>query len=249
MSRAMPFAVALLAMQSFMAMAAGSEPRWSYAGKDGPAAWGRLHKDYAACGIGHKQSPVNITTTQKENLPVIEFSYQPSTLKVLNNGRTVQVNVDAGSSIAVGADSYRLVQYHVHTPSEERIQGKAFDMSLHLLHVNDAGELAMVAVLFRQGNLNTALQPLWRNMPTTVVPERTVEGVQLNPADLLPVNKGYYTFEGSLTTPPCSEGVRWFVLKDPVEMSKAQALRLKAIFHSNARPVQPLRGRVVKESQ
>jgi carbonic anhydrase len=241
--------VVLLAALPFTALAADSAPRWSYAGKDGPAAWGRLHKDFAACGIGHKQSPIDITTTQKENLPAIEFNYQPSTLKVLNNGRTVQVNVDAGSFITVVADSYRLVQYQVHTPSEERIQGKAFDMSLHLLHVNDAGELAMVAVLFKQGNLNTALQPLWRNMPTTVVPERTIEGVRLNPADLLPANKGYYSFEGSLTTPPCSEGVRWFVLREPVEMSKAQALRIKAIFHSNARPVQPLRGRVVKESQ
>lgn len=248
MNRTLHSALFILVTLPYAVLATDSGPPWSYQGRNGPAAWGKLHEDYAACGIGQRQAPVNITITQKEDLPVIEFNYRPTALKVLNNGHTVQVNVEAGSSIKLGADSYRLVQYHVHTPSEEQIQGKAFDMSLHYVHVNDAGERVVVAVLYKQGNLNAALQPLWKSMPTTVVPERTVDGVKLNPADLLPANKGYYTFEGSLTTPPCSERVRWLVLKEPVEMSKGQVLRLRAIFGKNARPVQPLRGRVVKES-
>jgi carbonic anhydrase len=241
--------LAVFTLFQMAALAADSNDQWGYQGKNGPAVWGRLQGSYARCGIGEQQSPINITATRKENLPAIEFHYQPSELRVLNDGHTVQVNVDAGSYITIGMDRFRLTHYQVHVPGEGQIQGKTFDMSLHLVHANDAGELAVAAVLFREGKKNDVLQPLWQNLPTVKSPERVLAGLRLNPAGLLPVNRSYYSFEGSLTTPPCREGVRWFVLKEPVEMSKGQVFRLKAIFHSNARPVQPLNGRVVKESQ
>ena len=200
------------------------------------------------CGLGQMQAPINITTTVKEKLPAIEFNYRPAVLKVLNSGRTVQVNFDAGSQITIGAETYTLLQFHTHTPSAERVQGKSYDMAAHLVHKSEAGQLAVVVVLYKQGKELAALQPLWKNMPTRAAPERTMEGIKINAADLLPANKGYYTFEGPPPTSPPSQAVRWLVLKEPVEMSKGQVLRLQAIFGKKARPVQPLHGRVVKES-
>lgn len=239
----------VLCLLSQDALSAGSEPSWSYQGPRGPSTWGRLHKDWTLCSTGRRQAPINIVATQKENLPVLDFQYQPSLLRVLNDGHTVQVNVAPGSILKIGGDSYRLVEFHFHLPGEVQIKGKGFDMSMHLVHVNDAGEQAIVAVPFREGRKNEVLQPLWQNLPKVITPERVITEQQLNPAGLLPTKRGYYSFDGSLAVPPCSEGVRWFVLKEPVDVSKGQLFRLKAIFHKNARPVQPSNGRIVKESQ
>jgi len=231
-----------------LVLAASSGPHWGYEGHEGPAHWGTMHKDYASCGLGHKQSPINITETIKEKLPAIEFNYQPSALKIVNNGHTVQVNYADGSSIKIGKDSYRLLQFHVHTPSEEQVKGRNYDMVVHFVHKNDAGQLAVVGVLFEKGKDNVALAPVVARLPKTAGPEQAVAGVSIDAAKLLPATRGYYTFEGSLTTPPCSEGVRWMVLKTPVQASAAQLDAIKAIVHHNARPVQALHGRVVKES-
>lgn len=230
------------------AVLAGGGPHWEYEGKEGPQHWGALHKDYAACGIGKVQSPINITDTRKEKLPGIEFAYSPTPLKIINNGHTVQVNLGGGSGIKIGKDSYKLLQFHVHTPSEEQVNGKAYDMVAHFVHKNDAGRLAVVAVLFETGKDNAALAPVVTHLPKKAGPEQSVAGVSIDAAKLLPADKGYYTFEGSLTTPPCSEGVRWMVLKSPVQASSAQLASIRAVVHHNARPVQPLHGRVVKES-
>lgn len=227
---------------------AGSGPHWDYDGKEGPEHWGKMHKDFATCGLGHKQSPINIADTVKDKLPAIEFNYQPSPLKIVNNGHTVQVNFIEGSGIKVGADNYTLLQFHVHTPSEEQVKGKAYDMVAHLVHKNAAGQLAVVGVLFEKGAENAALAPVVAKLPKNAGPERSYAEVNVDAAKLLPADRGYYTFEGSLTTPPCSEGVRWMVLKTPVTASPAQLDAIKAIVHHNARPVQPLHGRVVKES-
>ncbi len=227
---------------------AGSGPHWDYDGKEGPEHWGKLHKDFATCGLGHKQSPINITDTVKDKLPAIEFNYQPSPLKIVNNGHTVQVNFIDGSGIKIGADRYALLQFHVHTPSEEQVKGRAYDMVAHLVHKNAAGQLAVVGVLFEKGAGNAALAPVVARLPKNAGPERVHAEISVDAAKLLPADKGYYTFEGSLTTPPCSEGVRWMVLKTPVTASAAQLEAIKAIVHHNARPVQPLHGRVVKES-
>lgn len=230
-----------------LVLAAGG-PHWDYDGREGPEHWGKLHKDYAACGLGRKQSPIDIAATVKEKLPAIEFNYQLSPLRIVNNGHTVQVNFAAGSDIRIGADRYTLLQFHVHSPSEELVKGKAYDMVAHFVHKNDAGQLAVVGVLFEKGAENAALAPVVARLPKNAGPERAHAEVMVDAARLLPADKGYYTFEGSLTTPPCSEGVRWMVLKTPVTVSTAQLGAIKAIVHHNARPVQPLHGRVVKES-
>ena len=236
----------LVALPALVLASGGTH--WTYEGAEGPGHWAELSQDYATCGLGTHQSPINITTTVKEKLPPIEFNYQPAELKIVNNGHTVQVNYADGSSIKVGRDTYKLVQFHVHTPSEEQVNGKAYDMVVHFVHKNDAGQLAVVAVLFKQGEENAALKAVWKSMPAKAGPEQAVAGVQVNGAELLPAARGYYTFEGSLTTPPCSEGVRWLVLKQPVEMSAAQLTVIRRIFPHNARPVQPLHDRVVKVS-
>ena len=240
-------AVCVMGIMPAMAMAAGAA-HWGYEGKEGPAHWSELSKDNAACALGHMQSPINITATTKEKLPAIEFRYLASPLKIVNNGHSVQVNVADGSSIKIGNDTYKLVQFHVHTPSEEEIHGKRYDMGMHFVHKNDAGQLAVVAVLFEKGKDNAALAPFVANLPKTVGPEQTVAGVDVEAAKLLPVAQGYYTFEGSLTTPPCTEGVRWVLLKSPVQASAAQLAAIHAIVHDDARPLQPLHARVVKES-
>lgn len=239
--------VLFLGVVPALALAAGG-PHWDYDGREGPEHWGKLHKDYATCGLGHKQSPIDITDTVKDKLPAIEFNYQPSPLKIVNNGHTVQVNFIDGSGIKIGADRYTLLQFHVHTPSEEQVQGKTYDMVAHFVHKNAAGQLAVVGVLFEKGAENAALAPVVARLPKNAGPERVHAEVSVDVAKLLPADKGYYTFEGSLTTPPCSEGVRWMVLKTPVTASAAQLDAFKAIVHHNARPVQPLHGRVVKES-
>lgn len=239
--------VLFLGAAPVLALAAGG-PHWDYDGKEGPEHWGKMHKDFATCGLGHKQSPINIADTVKDKLPAIEFNYQPSPLKIVNNGHTVQVNFIEGSGIKVGADNYTLLQFHVHTPSEEQVKGKAYDMVAHFVHKNAAGQLAVVGVLFEKGAENAALAPVVAKLPKNAGPERSYAEVSVDAAKLLPADRGYYTFEGSLTTPPCSEGVRWMVLKTPVTASSAQLDAIKAIVHHNARPVQPLHGRVVKES-
>lgn len=237
----------VLAAVPALVLASGGT-HWSYEGAEGPGHWAELSTDYGACSLGRHQSPVNITSTVKEKLPPIEFDYRPSPLNIVNNGHTVQVNYADGSEIRIGADHYRLVQYHFHTPSEEQVNGRRFDMVAHLVHRNEAGQLAVVAVLFTRGRQDAALQPVWKNMPAGAGAERAVAGVQTNAAELLPAARGYYTFEGSLTTPPCSEGVRWLVLKQPVEMSAGQLAAFRRVFPHNARPVQPLHDRAVKES-
>lgn len=227
---------------------AGEAAHWDYSGEHDPAHWASLQEDYATCGLGKHQSPINIDATHKERLPAIQFKYHAGPLAILNNGHTVQVNVAEGNGIQVGEDRYKLLQFHVHTPSEEQVHGKPYDMVAHLVHKNDAGQLAVVAVLFKRGHENAALKPVWGKLPEKAGPEHKYADIKVNPAKLLPAAKGYYTFEGSLTTPPCTEGVRWLVLKQPVEMSAAQLAAVSKIVHSNARPVQPLNGRVVEES-
>ena len=162
-----------------MAALAGSGPHWGYEGHEGPQQWGTLHKDYATCGIGKAQSPINITETRKEKLPAIEFSYQASPLRIINNGHTVQVNLGEAGGIKIGKDSYKLLQFHVHTPSEEQVKGKAYDMVAHFVHRNDAGQLAVIGVLFEKGQDNAALKPILANLPKKAGPEKTVTGVSI----------------------------------------------------------------------
>ena len=221
---------------------------WSYEGPTGPSHWAMLGEDNATCGVGTHQSPINIDTTHKEALAAIEFNYTAAPLSIIDNGHTIQVNVPPGQFIQVHGQRYDLVQFHFHRPSEEQVHGRAYSMVAHLVHKNARGELAVVAVLLREGKANAFLSTLWDHLPSNKGVETKVAGSMINVADLLPAQRGYYNFDGSLTTPPCSEQVNWFVLKTPVEVSAAQIEVFAKRYSHNARPVQPINDRTVLET-
>lgn len=226
-----------------------SAHEWGYRGSEGPAHWGELNPEFAACKNGHRQSPVNIAGAQSADLPAIQFEYKPSALRIINNGHTIEIDYAAGSFMRVGDKRYELKQFHFHHPSEETIKGKRFPMELHLVHSDAEGNLAVVSVLLEEGSANPLVETLWGLAPKTPGPEKTDDNLQINVADLLPANRGYFTFAGSLTTPPCTEGVTWFVLKTPETISKKQAATFAAIYPYDERPTQPLDGRAVLESK
>jgi len=233
--------------------------KWSYAGANGPEHWGDLDPDYAACKTGKAQSPIDIRKAKKAELPAIRFEYKSGPLRIINSGHTIRVNYYApgsGSFLIVGDKRYQLTQFHFHHPSEEYIHGKPSDMVIHLIHVAADGEVASVAVLLKAGNANATIQQIWEHIPQTQGKEEEIAGVELNPAGLLspvaalpPYAAAYYTYMGSGTAPPCAEGVLWFVLKTPVTVSAEQIDTFAKLYPHDVRPVQPLNGRVVKESQ
>ncbi|WP_027457264.1 carbonic anhydrase [Dechloromonas agitata] len=221
---------------------------WGYEGAGAPENWSKLDPQNKACAIGERQSPIDIKDGIKVDLEPIKFNYQPSTFRIVDNGHTVQVQVGEGS-ISLTGKSYELVQFHFHRPSEEKINGQRFDMVVHLVHKADDGQLAVVAVLLERGNENPFIQTLWNYMPLEknmpVSPPNAI--VDLN--TLLPTSRNYYTYMGSLTTPPCSEGVLWLVMKQPVQVSPEQINIFSRLYRNNARPIQPSSGRLIKEGR
>jgi carbonic anhydrase len=224
-------------------------PHWTYEGEHGPKYWGSLDSAYGTCKLGTHQSPIDIRGAKPADLPAIQFSYQPAPLKVIDNGHTIQVTWPSGSFITVGDQKYELQQFHFHHPAEEKVNGKSFPLVAHLVHKNAEGKLAVVAVLLAAGNANPVVAELWKHFPAEEGKEVAPEGVSINPTDLLPAKRGYYTFTGSLTTPPCTEGVTWLVLKTPAQVSKDEVAAFAKKFPNNARPVQPLNGRVVQATR
>ena len=221
---------------------------WDYAGSGGPEAWGRMKPEFMTCSTGTRQSPIDIRDGIKVNLDPVQFDYnKPSGFRVIDNGHTVQVNVAAGNSIEVMGRHYELVQFHFHRPSEERIDGRQFDMVVHLVHKDIDGRLAVVAVLLDRGSAQPIVQSVWNNLPL----EKGDEIAARLPIDLnrlLPAERGYFTYMGSLTTPPCSEGVLWMVMKAPVQISADQIGIFARLYPMNARPIQSVAGRLIKES-
>ena len=251
---------ALLPVTGFCAETAQAAPadkhaahpaHWTYGGATGPAKWAALDEGFGGCAVGHEQSPINIRNAdvQPAALPAISFDYKPTPLKIIDNGHTVQVNIAPGSWITVGDTRYQLLQFHFHKPSEERIDGKAYALVAHLVHKSEAGKLAVVAVLLDKGVKSPLIQAVFDNLPKAKQQESRVAGIDIDLNALLPDNRAYYSFAGSLTTPPCSEGVSWFVLKTPAQVSAEQIARFGRVYAANARPVQPLNGRVVQVSQ
>jgi len=222
---------------------------WSYQGNQGPQAWGKLSAIYATCSLGHKQSPIDIKGAKTSDLPPLKFDYQPVPLNIIDNGHTIQVNYAPGSTLVVGEKTYTLKQFHFHHPSEEHINGHGFDMVAHLVHADAQGNLAVVAVLLTKGSSNSFLETVWKNIPAEKEKPVEVAGIRLNVKDLLPSGNGYYSFSGSLTTPPCSEGVTWYVLKEQVSLSADQLAAFARIYPTNARPIQPLNGRELLETK
>lgn len=225
---------------------------WSYSGDKGPERWGDLDPDYATCKTGQEQSPIDILETQKADLPVLRFEYRNGPIKIINNGYTaVRVNYASGNGnyLFVGDRRYELTQFHFHHPSEERIRGKSYDMVLHLMHRADDGTVAGVAVFMTVGSKNSMVEALWKHMPQSVGPEHEIPGLELDPATLLPHDLAYYTYMGSQTAPPCTEGVTWFVIKQPLEISAEQADAFAKLYPHDVRPTRPLNGRIVQESR
>jgi len=222
---------------------------WDYGQKRGPSHWGDLEQDFATCKNGHHQSPIDIRNPQKADLPALTFDYKTSPLHIVDNGHTIMIKYAPGSSLSVNGKRYALQQFHFHRPSEESIDGKQYAMSLHLVHKDEQGELAVVAVLLQRGNENELVRELWENLPKEKEKEESPEKESIDVSALLPADRGYYTYQGSLTTPPCTENVTWFVLKHPVTVSPEEIEKFSKLYQDDARPAQPVFDRVVQESR
>ena len=234
---------------------AGADPVWHYEGGEGPAHWGTLSAKFASCQSGRAQSPIDIVAPARRDTPdAIAMEFAPASLRIvhhdhvadaINNGHTIQVNYSEGDTLTVGGRAYQLVQYHFHAPSEHTVNGRQFPMEMHLVHTSADGQLAVVGVLVAEGAHNASFDPIWANLPVTKGVENHLEHVKVDVDALLPKARTTYRYDGSLTTPPCSEGVKWFVMTAPIALSKAQIEAFTALFHGNNRPVQPLNGRSV----
>ncbi|NQZ89758.1 MAG: carbonic anhydrase family protein [Colwellia sp.] len=263
---------AALIMASATTSASESE-HWSYQGHDGPEYWATLADEYSLCSNGQNQSPINLNSTVKSNLFSLRMDYYNVPLQILNNGHTIQINYThfdtsadkqvniAGkeyllpsgtlynSSIKISGEKYQLLQVHFHSPSEHQLNGKHHALEAHFVHANSAGQLAVVGVMFKTGAANDFLTKLWEFMPGEAGPVQNITGMTVNAKELLPENLDYYHYRGSLTTPPCSEAVRWFVLKNGQTLSSAQLKQFLSVVGENNRPVQKLNARFLLQSK
>ena len=225
-----------------------SHVHWGYEGEGGPDNWGCLQSEYAKCSSGERQSPIGISLTNKAKLDAIYLNYYPAPLKIINNGHTIQINCKNGSTVSLGNKKYELLQFHFHNPSEHKVNGQSYCMEAHFVHKGEDGKLAVIGVMMEEGKGNDFITTLWNNLPKDTGKEHAVTDVRINANQFFPKNMDYYTYAGSLTTPPCSEIVTWIVLKTPVQVSKPQIEKFTALFKKSARPIQPQHGRTVWES-
>jgi len=229
------------------ALALASPVVWGYAGAGAPEHWANLSPDNKLCALGTRQSPIDIRDGIKVELEKVQFDYPPSAFSVIDTGRTVQVNLAAGGSLTVMGRRFELVQFHFHRPSEERINGRGFDMGVHLVHKDAEGRLAVLAVLLERGRDQPLVQTIWNNLPLEKGEALKAPGL-LDVNQLLPEDPSYFTYMGSLAEPPCSEGVLWMVMRQPVQLSANQIDIFSKLYPMNARPVQASSGRLIKES-
>jgi carbonic anhydrase len=224
---------------------------WDYE-TDGPATWGSLSPDFAACGAGRKQSPIDLTGAKPAKLTQLLTSFQPAELRVVhhehmadvvNTGHSVQVNAAGTDTVTVGDERYVLLQYHFHSPSEHRVDGRSFPAEMHMVHKAADGRLAVIGVLIEEGAANPAFAAIGANLPKAKGEENHLPHVTVDADDLLPASRMSYRYSGSLTTPPCSEDVTWIVMATPITASAEQIAALRRVLTANNRPVQPLNGR------
>jgi carbonic anhydrase len=228
------------------AAAESGSTHWGYFGDIGPSHWGDLSADFATCKTGREQSPVNLGRGEPANLRPLQIHYRASSLELVNNGHTVQVNVEPGSWLRFNNKEYELQQFHFHTPSEHEVYARELPLEIHFVHKSRDGELAVIGVLARFSyRPHMALNRIWEYLPMPAGEKSNAGGIHLNPISLLPMKRDYLTYQGSLTTPPCSEGVRWIVFREPVRISDSQVRKFTRAVGDNARPVQPLNGRTV----
>jgi carbonic anhydrase len=220
---------------------AAERSHWSYEGAHGPAHWGD------ACSTGSQQSPIDIGETIRAQLPPLRIAWSRKADTIENNGHTIQVNFGEGSSLTVGNEQFALLQFHFHRPSEHRLAGKSYAMEVHFVHRHAAGKLAVVGVLMTAGRANPAFNKVVATMPAKEGPAVPADP-GIDPNRLLPARRGYYRYEGSLTTPPCSETVDWFLLTQPMPVAEADIDAFARLYAMNARPVQKLERRFVLRS-
>jgi len=223
----------------------GGRAAWGYTGDIGPEHWGDLDPSYRMAKTGRRQSPIDLAAPFERGANEIDIAYQPAALEITNNGHSVQVDWPSGSWLTIGATRYELLQFHFHTPSEHTVNGELLDMELHLVHRSAAGELAVVGVFLSVGWPHETIGTLWDRMPEAVG-GHVSDGVEVDPATLLPPNRVYVEYDGSLTTPPCTEDVAWIVMLDAIEVSADQVEKFKRVVGIDNRPVQPLNGRVLR---
>lgn len=222
---------------------------WGYHGEEGPANWSELHSTYATCSQGQEQSPVDIANPVMGDLPDITFADGSlSPIEIVNTGETIQVVAPPGHTISVSGETYELVQFHIHSPSEHTVDGASQALELHLVHTDTNGDLVVLAVLLTEGAEHAALKVVFDNLPPTSGLSQVVD-TPVVLGELLPADRATYRYHGSLTTPPCSEGVQWVIFTQPVEVSVEQIEAFRALFPDNARPTQPLNDREVVEGQ
>ena len=214
-------------------------PHFEYEGEDRPEEWAELSAGYETCGIGQKQSPIDLANATPTDLANITFEYGQSAVNIINNGHTIQVNVSSGSHIVIGGETYNLAQFHFHAPGEHTVAGQSYPLEMHLVHRAASKTLAVVGVFIAEGAENAAFAPVWEHLPAEET-GITATGATVDVAALLPPAQLFYRYNGSLTTPPCSEGVLWSVMTTPIEMSAEQIAAFTEIIGGNNRPVQPI---------
>ena len=220
---------------------------WSYEGESGPSHWGDLDAASKACSVGTQQSPIDIQGGIKSQLPALKIDWRKKPDMIVNNGHTIQINADPGNTLTVGSSKYELLQYHFNHPSEHLIGGKAYPMEVHFVHRNAAGTLAVIGALMTAGRSNPAFDKIVATMPVHEGPAVKAD-LGIDPNRLLPAARGYYRYEGSLTTPPCSEVVNWLVLREPIQVAQADIDAFAKLYPVNARPVQKDNRRFVLSS-
>jgi carbonic anhydrase len=240
-----PFLLAVLVCLTALPAAAQDVHRsWTYTGQDRPLSWGDLDPAYAACKTGQMQSPINIDQFMQTESAPLELTYKKSPLAVANMGQTLQVNYAPGSTLLIGGKTYTLKYFNFHTPSEHYFDGASYPMEIHLAHQADDGSMAFVGIMVKVGGSNPVVEGVWQNAPATGE-EKKVDTVEYSAAELLPSSLEYYKYAGSMTVPPCTEGVTWIVLKTPIEISQDQLVAFQNMFGINASPLQQLNSRVI----
>lgn len=218
---------------------------WSYMGIDGPEHWAMVSPMYMTCESGSHQSPIDIRMPEHSHAPHrLVLNYPPGAFRVVNNGHTIQAIPERPGTLELDGRPYRLQQLHFHEPSEHRIEGTAYPMEMHLVHRDQRGHIVVLGVLMQRGRPHASLAELWERIPT--MPGARTKTTVIDPRALLPGSTHHYAYDGSLTTPPCTEGVRWLVLEEPIPITDAQVREFVGIVGDNARPIQPLHHRTVE---
>ncbi len=222
---------------------------WGYQGQEAPEHWAELSAEFVKCAEGHFQSPIDIESYSAKEYsgPLLDFRYHPSPVDLVNNGHTVQANLEEENVLVVHEQPYSLKQIHFHEPSEHQVDGVIYPMEMHLVHTDSTGQLAVVGILIKEGQENKDLQALWDALPEHKEEHYHPNG-RCDIVHLLPQNKSVFHYSGSLTTPPCTEGVDWYVMKEAITLSKAQINKFRHLYHKNNRPVQQSEARTIEVS-